>query len=117
MSESDGQKLAPRPRCGAGPRRQRARPLEFDEIEKQMIEQAVIAADRAEVLRQVFDDELAGERRSSALARFRAERARNRRVRNERHRRWAECWFPEPVPPKPGDEPPPFSRSAPRSGA
>lgn len=47
-------------------------------------------------------------RRQHRIAGIRAERVRNQRARAERHRRWVECWFPEPVPPKPGDEPPPF---------
>ena len=48
-------------------------PLEFDEVEKLAIDRAVIAADRAETLRQVFDEELAGQRRSSVLTRLSAE--------------------------------------------
>ena len=47
-------------------------------------------------------------RRQYRTAGIRAERVRNQRARAERHRRWVECWFPQPVPPKPGDEPPPF---------
>ena len=47
-------------------------------------------------------------RRQHRTAGIRAERVRNQRARAERHRRWVECWFPDPVPPKPGDEPPPF---------
>lgn len=45
-------------------------PIEYDEIERQHIEQAVTLADRAEVLRRLFDEELAGEQRSTVLARF-----------------------------------------------
>ena len=47
-------------------------------------------------------------RRQHRSAAIRAERARNQRARAQRHRRWVECWFPDPVPPRPGDEPPPF---------
>ena len=47
-------------------------------------------------------------RRQDRSAGVRAERAHNQRIRKERHRRWVETWFPEPVPPRPGDEPPPF---------
>jgi len=47
-------------------------------------------------------------RRQHSSASIRAERARNQRARSERRRRWVEYHFPEPVPPRPGDEPPPF---------
>ncbi|BBX69721.1 hypothetical protein [Mycolicibacterium psychrotolerans] len=48
-------------------------PLVFDEVEEIAIAEAMIAADRAEQLRAAFDDELAGEARSSALTRLSAE--------------------------------------------
>jgi hypothetical protein len=47
-------------------------------------------------------------RRQHRSANIRAERVRNQKSRAERRRRWVECWFPQPVPPQPGDEPPPF---------
>lgn len=47
--------------------------LEFDELELATIDRAVLAADRAEVLRRLFDEELAGEQRSSVLTRLSAE--------------------------------------------
>jgi len=47
-------------------------------------------------------------RRQHRSAGILTERARNQRARAERHRRWVETWFPDPVPPKPGDKPPPF---------
>ena len=48
-------------------------PMVFDELEQLAIDRAVLAADRAELLRELFDAEVAGQRRSSALTRLSAE--------------------------------------------
>jgi hypothetical protein len=48
-------------------------PMEFDEVERLTIDRAAAAADRAEVLQRLFDAELAGPQRSSALTRLSAE--------------------------------------------
>lgn len=48
-------------------------PIEFDEVDCLAIDRAVAAADRAEQLRLMFDEELAGQRRSSSLTRLSAE--------------------------------------------
>lgn len=48
-------------------------PIEFDEVERLVIDQAAGAADRAEILRHEFNAELASDRRSSVLTRLSAE--------------------------------------------
>jgi hypothetical protein len=48
-------------------------PIEFDELEQATIARAATCADRAEALRRMFDEELAGQRRSSTLTRLSAE--------------------------------------------
>lgn len=48
-------------------------PIEFDEVDGLAIDRAVAAADRAEQLRLMFDEELAGQQRPSSLTRLSAE--------------------------------------------
>ncbi|MCV7173076.1 hypothetical protein H7I41_24425 [Mycobacterium manitobense] len=48
-------------------------PMEFDELELLTIDRAAMAADRADDLRRVFADEMAGQRRASVLTRLSAE--------------------------------------------
>jgi hypothetical protein len=47
--------------------------LEFDECDLLAIDAAAAAADRAEALRALFDEEVTGEKRSSVLTRLSAE--------------------------------------------
>lgn len=73
MSESAGQKLRRDLDQALAHAVKERGPLEFDEIEKATIDSAVIAADRAEKLRRLFDEELAGKQRSSVLTGLSAE--------------------------------------------
>lgn len=73
MAKSAGEKLRADLDQALAHAAQERGPLEFDEIEKLAIDRAVIAADRAEALRRVFAEEIAGERRSSVLTRLSAE--------------------------------------------
>lgn len=73
MSETAGQRLRRDIDAALAHAVKEHGPIEFDELELLTIDRAVIAADRAEVLRGLFDDEAAGAQRSSVLTRLSAE--------------------------------------------
>src|SRR5262245_19580876 len=73
MTESAGQRLRRDLSAALAHAAKEQGPLEFDEVEKLAIDRAVIAADRAEVLRRLFVEEMAGKQRSSVLTRLSAE--------------------------------------------
>jgi hypothetical protein len=73
MTETAGQRLRRDLDAALAHAVQEHGPLEFDELDRLAIDRAVAAADRAEQLRRLFDEEVAGDRRSSALTRLSAE--------------------------------------------
>lgn len=72
MIETAGQRLRRDLEAALAHTARQVGPLEFDELERALIDRAVLAADRAEILRQLFDEEAAGAQRSSVLTRLSA---------------------------------------------
>jgi hypothetical protein len=83
MTESAGQRLRRDLDAALSQAAREHGPMEWDELEQHSIERAVIAADRAEVLRRLFDEEAAGQQRSSVLTRLSAEARQCERVAME----------------------------------